>query len=211
MGESSRNYQNGKIYCIRNWVDDDIYVGSTCQPLSKRMAWHRQATRKEAKKHFKLYSKMNDKGIDNFYIELYEKYPCDSKEELFRKEGEIIRQLKPKLNDKIQGRTLQEWLKDTEDYRREDRKQRYDKNRDVILEKKKVYYEERRDEIYEKNKQRFEQNKDKYYENMKKKRQDTKDNKFHCECGSIVCQMDKHHHFKTKKHQAFIEQQKNII
>ena len=207
MAESSRNYQNGKIYCIRNWVDDDIYIGSSCQPLSKRMAWHRQSTRKEAKKHFKLYTKMNELGIDNFYIELYEKYPCDSKEELFRKEGETIRQLQPTLNNKIQGRTLQEWLKDTEDYRKEDRKQRYEKNRDVILEKKKIYYEERRDEIYEKNKERFEQNKQKYYENVKKKRQDNKDNKFHCDCGSVVCQMDRNNHFKTKKHQTYIQQQ----
>ena len=99
MGESSRNYQNGKIYCIWNYIDDDIYVGSTTQPLSKRMAWHRQSTRKESKKHYKIYQKMNEIGIDNFYIELYVKYSCDSKEELFRKEGEIIRELKPVLNN----------------------------------------------------------------------------------------------------------------
>ena len=42
---------------------------------------------------------MNEIGIDNFYIELYVKYSCDSKEELFRKEGEIIRELKPVLNN----------------------------------------------------------------------------------------------------------------
>ena len=207
MGESSRNYQNGKIYCVRNWVDDEIYVGSTCQALSKRMAWHRQSTRKEEKKHFKLYTKMNDLGIDNFYIELYEKYPCDSKEELFRKEGEIIRHLQPTLNNKIQGRTLQEWLNDTADYRREDRKQRYERNRDIILEKKKVYFEERREEILEKNKQRFENNKEMYSEKQKKKRQQLKDDKFCCDCGSIVGQLDKSKHFKTKKHQSYIQQQ----
>jgi hypothetical protein len=26
MGESSRKYENGKIYCIRNTIDDDVYV-----------------------------------------------------------------------------------------------------------------------------------------------------------------------------------------
>ena len=35
MSESSRNYQNGKIYCIRNYINDEIYVGSTTQALSK--------------------------------------------------------------------------------------------------------------------------------------------------------------------------------
>ena len=34
-------YNNGTIYCIRNTVDDEIYVGSTTQPLCKIMAGHR--------------------------------------------------------------------------------------------------------------------------------------------------------------------------
>ena len=38
---ASRDYKNGKIYCIRNTLDDNIYVGSTTQPLSKRMVKHR--------------------------------------------------------------------------------------------------------------------------------------------------------------------------
>ena len=35
------NYRNGKIYCIINTVDDDIYVGSTTQLLTERMCLHR--------------------------------------------------------------------------------------------------------------------------------------------------------------------------
>ena len=206
MGESSRNYQNGKIYCIRNNIDDDIYVGSTTQPLSKRMAWHRQSTKKEAKKHYKLYQKMNEVGIDNFYIELFEKYPCDSKEELFRKEGEVMRELKPILNSKIQGRTLEEWLDDNKEYLTQERKNRYERNKDQILEKKKEYWKEKRDELLLKNQKRFEENKETYYQNVKKKRQQNKHIKFHCECGSVVCMMDKSNHLKTKKHKTFIEQ-----
>ena len=34
MGESSRKYENGKVYCTRNNIDDDIYVGHTTQALS---------------------------------------------------------------------------------------------------------------------------------------------------------------------------------
>ena len=30
------DYNNGKIYSIRNTIDNDVYVGSTTQPLSKR-------------------------------------------------------------------------------------------------------------------------------------------------------------------------------
>ena len=35
------DYSNGKIYKIVTDVDNEIYVGSTTQPLSKRMQWHR--------------------------------------------------------------------------------------------------------------------------------------------------------------------------
>ena len=39
MGESSRNYQNGKIYCIRNNIDGDIYI--LVQPLNLyQKGWH---------------------------------------------------------------------------------------------------------------------------------------------------------------------------
>ena len=36
---------------------------------------------------------MNELGIEHFYIELIEKHPCDSKEELLQKEGEHIRKI----------------------------------------------------------------------------------------------------------------------
>ena len=54
MAQNSKDYKNGKIYCIRNNINDDIYVGSTTQPLSKRMALHRQDAKKETRciKHF---------------------------------------------------------------------------------------------------------------------------------------------------------------
>ena len=35
------DYQNGKIYKILNNIDGDIYVGSTINALSHRMAQHR--------------------------------------------------------------------------------------------------------------------------------------------------------------------------
>ena len=58
-----------------------------------------------------------------------------------------------------------------------------------------------------KNRQRFEKNKETYYDHVKKKRQQLKDDKFCCDCGSIVGQLDKTKHFKTKKHQTYIQQQ----
>ena len=51
------DYKNAKIYKVLNDVTDDVYVGSTCQTLSKRMAEHRKAYYAPRSCHFTLYKK----------------------------------------------------------------------------------------------------------------------------------------------------------
>jgi hypothetical protein len=58
-----------------------------------------------------VYSKMNEIGSDRFYIEWYELYSCNSKEELNKREGEFIRQIAT-LNMDIEGRTKSEYYTD---------------------------------------------------------------------------------------------------
>lgn len=145
-----RNYQNGKIYCIRNYVDDDIYIGSSCQPLSKRMAWHRDARTAKKKQHLKIYKKMNELGVKQFYIELIENYPCETVELLHRREGEVIRELKPALNMTIAGRTLDEWREDCKDKLKEQSKQYYNDNKNI----KKQYQQDNQEKIKERTKSR---------------------------------------------------------
>ena len=66
---TDNKYKKGKIYTIR-FYDNNIliYVGSTIQSLYK--------------------------DIDDWYIELYENFPCDNKEQLNKREGELIRESK---------------------------------------------------------------------------------------------------------------------
>ena len=103
------NYQKSKIYTIRYRLDNTlIYVGSTVQVLSKRFNRHIKTSFNE-KETCKLYTKIRETNdINNWYIELYENYPCNCKEELRKKEGEIIR-LIGNLNTYIAGRTKNEW------------------------------------------------------------------------------------------------------
>ena len=63
---SSRDYTNGRIYKILNYIDDACYVGSTCQPLSKRMASHRADANKPKEQHRPLYAKMKEYRNEHF-------------------------------------------------------------------------------------------------------------------------------------------------
>ena len=76
------DYLNGKIYTIRNRDDDTkIYVGSTIQSLAVRFGGHKNNSKLEKCMNIKLYIEVNNDWT-NWYIELYENYPCNNKEEL---------------------------------------------------------------------------------------------------------------------------------
>ncbi len=83
MASKNMKYQNGKIYCIRNHIDDNIYIGSTTQLLCKIMAKHRSDM--NIMPHTRVYTKMIEIGIEHCYIELLEHFPCESKEELCKR------------------------------------------------------------------------------------------------------------------------------
>ena len=104
---TENKYQNGKIYKFWSSKTDEIYVGSTCQPLHKRMYKHRCCAMDYNRTMFKVYREMNRIGVDSFNIELIENYPCDSKDELNKREGYWVRELNATLNKQIPGRTKQ--------------------------------------------------------------------------------------------------------
>jgi hypothetical protein len=110
----SDKYSKSKIYTIRCKSDNSlVYVGSTIETLSQRFARHKRVCFNEKERGYSmiLYQSIREKGWENFYIELYEDFPCERKEQLNKREGEIIREIGT-LNSKISGRTKQEGLKD---------------------------------------------------------------------------------------------------
>ena len=113
----SDKYKNGKIYTIRYKNDDSlIYVGSTIQPLFKRWHQHKVCLNNEKNKeyHKLLYKKIRETNIEDWYIELYEEFSCESKEQLNQREGEVIRKIGT-LNKLIAGRTKVEYIEDNKD------------------------------------------------------------------------------------------------
>ena len=121
------DYKNGKIYQILNNINDEVYVGSTIQPLSKRLHCHKSQSDSLVRKN-KLHELMRTIGKNNCYIELIENYPCNTKEELLAREGHYIRE-RATLNQQIAGRT---------------RKERREVNAEHIKEKQRIYDEGRK-------------------------------------------------------------------
>ena len=127
------DYKNGRIYKILNSIDDEIYVGSTTASLSRRMGKHRSDHRcNEKKQKYKIYTHMTKVGADNFYIELIEAYPCNSKEELDAKEGQWIRQIGT-LNTIINGRTKNDVRQDNIERYQEYARNHYKRHQEQIL------------------------------------------------------------------------------
>jgi hypothetical protein len=58
-----------------------------------------------------LYDKFNETNINDWYIELYEDCPCERREQVTQREGQVIREIGT-LNKNIVGRTLQEYIED---------------------------------------------------------------------------------------------------
>jgi hypothetical protein len=187
------DYNNGKVYVIRNQVNDMVYVGSTVQTLAERMAGHRGDYKRKNCKSYKLYQAFDEIGITNFYIELVEDYPCESKEQLFRQEGHFIREYdsyKNGYNCLIAGRTPKEYEIDNKEQIFETHKKWRETNKIVISEKNKIK------EIL--NKEKRTQQKIIYYIENKNKIL----KKYTCEvCNCELVESQKHRHERSPKHQ----------
>ena len=66
------DYKNGKIYAIRSHQTEQIYIGSTTQPLTKRLSKHKAQN----------CSSRLILQYEDAYIELIENFPCESKTDL---------------------------------------------------------------------------------------------------------------------------------
>ena len=161
------NYTNGKIYTIKNKNDTSlIYVGSTIQTLEERFRQHKKdCIKKTQYPNHKLYTRIED--WNDWYIELYENCSCNSKKELCKREGEIIREIGT-LNRCIAGRTDKEYRLDNDIKIKEQKKQRYLNNKEKRLEQKKQHYLDNKDKILEQQKQHYLDKKEKISEYKKK-------------------------------------------
>jgi hypothetical protein len=185
MTKGTIDYSKGRIYQIVNDVDDEVYVGSTCDKLANRLHGHRSHINSKRFENIRLYQHMRNIGVEHFRVELIEYYPCETKDELHAREGQFIRE-RGTLNGRIEGRTLTQYYEDNKEVIAEKTKQYYESNKEVlvekakqyreahkneIVEKKKQYYETHKEEIAKRDKQYYETHKDKFAEKNKKYRE----------------------------------------
>ena len=169
-------YEHGKIYKIVDVGYNKCYIGCTTEPLSKRMDRHRKYYKQYLEKgKIDTRSRMmfDEYGVENCKIELIENYPCNSKEELLRREGEYIKNIEC-VNKCVAGRTAKEYKQEHKEYFNATRREHYKNNKEAHNQKVKEYQEQHKEEIAKRRHAHYEANKDiiaekqrEYYQNNK--------------------------------------------
>lgn len=132
----SIDYSKTAIYklCCRNDEIKDVYVGHTTD-IVRRKAQHKYHcnTEKSKKYNFPVYEFIrNNGGWDNWSLKIIEDYNCGDRASAETRERYWIEELGASLNLRIPTRT---------------KKEHYNTNRDVLLEKFKEYYKNNRETI----------------------------------------------------------------
>jgi len=214
------DYKKTIIYKIQHETKDDLlYVGSTTH-FGNRKVQHKQRCYNANQKIYnsKIYTTIRDNGgWDAFNMVIVKEFPCENKRQAEAEEDRIMREMKASLNmvraytteeekqekkkeyDKVYNECNKEKKKEQKHIyymnNIDKRKEYIEKNIDIIKEKRKEYREQHKDTRNEYNKEYYYQNRDKVHE------------KHTCPCGGRYTYQHKASHFKSKKHQTFINQQ----
>ena len=196
------DFSQGKIYKLT--AGDLTYYGSTTQTLKIRLNGHCSKDC-SSKILFESGNKVN--------IELVESYPCETKEQLLKRENYYIKNFNC-VNQNASIKTKQEIIIYQKHYRennkecmKEYKKQYYKNNKEYISDYNKQYREDNKEYISDYNKQYREDNKEVKAEYDKKYREANKEainakrsEKVECECGCIVTKRKLSIHCKSQKH-----------
>ena len=157
-----------KIFCKDENIKE-CYIGST-NDLTKRKITHKSNCNNinSNKHHLKVYKFIRaNGGWDNYDFMILEQFETIiNKNDLFKIEGQYIKNNNCTLNCDIAGRTVQEYQKDNKSILSEYYKKYYEQNREKKAEYKSRYYEQNKKQIAEKRKANYENNKEKLKEKV---------------------------------------------
>lgn len=177
-------YQHGKIYSIRSRSRPDlVYIGSTTQALSKRFGKHKAPSN--------LTRSREIIAIGDAYIELIQDYPCENKEQLNRRAGQVQRSMDC-VNIRIEGRTKSQWYAD---------------NAEAMVIKHTHYKQHNKDSISAQTKQYLQKNKDTISAKTKQYHLAKKEMRI-CICGvsyNYGITSKRNGHYSSQKHQNHVQ------
>jgi GIY-YIG catalytic domain len=130
-------YNHSKIYKICSNLTDKIYVGSTTQTLAQRLRNHTSDYKQYIRTDIHYVTSYEIIKLGDSYITLIEENNFNNRQQLDRREGEIIKlNINNVVNKQITGRTDAEYMVDN----KHKRKQYKVDNAEYIKQIKKQYY-----------------------------------------------------------------------
>ena len=214
---SANRYAKGQIYTIRSHQTDDVYIGSTCTALHKRMSHHRDDFKqwKEGKRSY--ITSFEIVKYDDAYIELLEDFPCDAKKELDRREGQLIRQ-NACVNKCVPGRTHAEYREDNKERVYENQRLWVERNRERVAENQRSWREENQEKKKQYDREYQQVHKivcnarsKAHWEANKESISQFRLEKVTCECGAVVCRSYISTHKKSERHALLLEEKSQAI
>ena len=133
MANLNNKYNNSMIYSIRSPHTDKFYIGSTTQKLCKRFTNHKSDYNAYVNNTGNYITSFKIIELGDSYIELLERFDCEDKNELEKREGELMRLHKDLcINKIIVGRTKQQYRLDNIDKIKQQQRQYKQDNTDKI-------------------------------------------------------------------------------
>ena len=122
---------------------------------------------------------------------------CENALEARSKEREYKEQLNATLNGNVPSRTREQYRIDTKEEKKETDKKYYENNKDAICKRQTKYRKDNPEKVKDLDKQAYQRKKA------------TRQRPYECECGCICKFSSRLAHFKTAKHQQYLQSQTN--
>ena len=215
------DYGKTIIYKIQHKeLNELLYIGSTTH-FRNRKTCHKSDCYNTKRKcyNYKLYKTIRENGgWDMFNMILVKEYPCDNRRQAEAEEDKCIRLIKSSLNMIRAYVSEEEKLEHRKEYDKEyymlnkdtKIKEYNERTRDIRLGQMKEYREQHSDYFKQRDREYHEHNKTRrniYHKEYYYQNRDKANEKYDCECDGRYTHQHKASHFKSKKHQTFINQQ----
>ena len=200
-----------------DYDNENVYIGSTSDFTRRKYGHKTSCNNPKSREHnLKKYQYIRENGgWDEWIMIVIENYPCNDKLELFKREDEIMCEMKSKLNDKRANRNKKKYYEDNKEHIAEYHKEWCEVNKEQRAEKAKEYQEVNKEKLTEYHKEYREANKEKIKEwrednkehisKYNKKYRELNKEKIQCDiCGCEIGRDSLARHRKTKKCQGFI-------